>query len=172
MMNPSGWIAGMVAACLIGLALVPMAKAHNVYSSFTEIEWNADDNSIEVIVQLHSHELETKLSLLLDQRLSFLDENDLPTLEQATGSYLINSLMLSLDGQTVDLIFLGLETDGQNVIAYLEQDWPRQPKALEFYNRVFLEELPGQVNSVLATVSGVRQGGDININSGPISFIF
>ena len=171
-MRPAGWFGGMVAACLMGLTFVPMAFAHNVYSSFTEIEWNADDNSIEVIVQLHSHELETKLSLLLDQRLSFLDENDLPTLEQATGAYLINNLMLNLDGQAVDLIFLGLETDGQNVIAYLEQDWPGEPKALEFYSRVFLDDLPGQVNSVLATVSGVRQGGDININSGPVSFIF
>lgn len=166
------WCRYCVLGCLLGLMQLPAVNAHNVYSSFTEIEWNADDNSIEVIVQLHGHELETKLSILLDQRLSFFDETDLPILEQATGEFLVSNLMLNLDGQGVNLIFLGLETDGQNVIAYLEQDWPAQPKGMEFFNRIFLEDLPGQVNSVLATVNGVRQGGDINIDSGPVSFIF
>ncbi len=166
------WHFAWVSACLLMLAFLPTANAHNVYSSFTEIEWNSDDNSIEVIVQIHSHELETKLSLLLDQRLSFFEENDFPALEKATGALLSDSLDLKLDGQSVDLIFLGLETDGQNVIAYLEQDWPSAPKGMEFFNRIFLEDLPGQVKSVLATVDGVRQGGDINIDTGPVSFIF
>ena len=159
-------------ACFLVVFIAPVAGAHNVYSSFTEIEWNAADKSIEVIVQLHGHELETKLSILLDQRLSFFEEENLPALEAATGQYLRENMMLNLDGQSVNLVFLGLETDGQSVIAYLEQDWPEAPQGLEFYNRVFLEDLPGQVNSVLATVNGVRQGGDINIDSGSVSFVF
>ena len=162
----------LLVACFFAALFTPIASAHNVYSSFTEIEWNAADKSIEVIVQLHGHELETKLSILLDQRLSFFDEENLPALETATGQYLQENMMLNLDGQPVELVFLGLETDGQSVIAYLEQDWPEAPQGLEFYNRVFLEDLPGQVNSVLATINGFRQGGDINIDSGSVSFVF
>lgn len=149
-----------------------VGTAHNVYSSFTEIEWNANDNSLEVIVQIHGHELETKLSLMLDERMSFLEEADLPRLEAATGNLLSQNLLLMVDGKPVDLLFLGLETDGQSVVAYLEQDWPEAPREVQFMNRLFLDDLAGQVNSVLVTVGDNRQGGDITVDSGPISFIF
>lgn len=147
-------------------------RAHNVYTSFNQIDWNASDNSIELVVQIHGHELETKLSLLLDRRLSFLEEADLPALEMATGQFLIDHIRLSIDEQPVELIFLGIESDGQTVTAYLEQDWPQAPQTIRFMNSIFLEDLPGQVNSVLVTVDGTRQGGDISLESKVLAFKF
>ena len=157
---------------VVFLCLSSSTQSHNVYGSFSEIEWNAGDGSIELVVQIHSHELETKLSLLLDERLSFLEDADFPVLEQATGEFLRETLFLQLDETPIDLIFLGIETDGQTVYAYLEQDWTNAPTSVEFMNTMFLDDLAGQVNSVLATVEGERQGGDILVDSGPIRFLF
>ncbi len=158
---------------LTAIFLWPNAThGHNVYNSFSQIEWNPGDSSIELVVQIHSHELETKLSIQLDERLSFLEDADFPVLEQATGDFLKQNLFLQLDGQPVDLIFLGIETDGQTVYAYLEQDWENTPIAIEFMNSMFLDDLAGQVNSVLATVDGVRQGADILADSEPVKFLF
>ncbi len=157
---------------LAGLDTSPNVQAHNVYSSFTQIDWNAADNSIELVLQIHSHELETKLSLLLDQRLSFLEDDDFKMLETATGDFIKANISLVLDDRPVDLIFLGIETDGQTVIAYLEQDWAERPVSIDIMNTIFLEELPGQVNSVLAAVGGNRRGGDIMLDTGPLHFKF
>ncbi len=166
----------LMLAALVGVVLSVSSahtlKAHNVYSSFSQIDWNESDNSIELVVQIHSHELEEKLSILLDKRLSFLNDEDFRELEAATGSYLRSNINLMLDDIPLDLIFLGIETDGQTVVAYLEQDWPQAPTSIDFMNQIFLPDLAGQINSVLATVNGTRQGGDINWETGPLRFTF
>ena len=154
----------------LSLLFAPSLSAHNVYSSFSQLDWNDADGSIELVMQIHSHELETKLSLLLDRRLSFLEDADFNTLQTATKNYVSNNIAVRLDDTLVELIFLGIETDGQTVIAYLEADWPNKPQQLEFMNSIFLEDIPGQVNSVIATVMGTRKGGDITTVSGPVSF--
>lgn len=146
--------------------------AHNIYSSFAQIDWNDSDNSIELVLQIHSHELETKLSLLLDKRLSFLEEGDFVALQAATGEFIDGSVSLAIDGVPVTLVFLGIETDGQTVFAYLEQDWPSQPHTITFRNDMFLDDLPDQINSTLAIVKGVRKGGNITRDSGPLRFDF
>lgn len=166
-----------ISAFLVMLGMMALGtfaplKAHNVYNSISQVEWNASDNSIELVVQIHGHELETKLSILNDRRMSFLEDADFGDLEKATGDYLTSHINLALDETPVDLIFLGIETDGQTVIAYLEQDWPSAPSSVDYMNSIFLEDLAGQVNSVLVTVGENRQGGDIGINTGPLRFVF
>lgn len=161
------WIrAFMLALLACGTAMV--AHAHNVYTSFSRIDWNASDGSIEVILQIHAHELETKLSLMADERLSFLEDADLPALEAAAAPLMARMIALEIDGTPVPLGYLGLETDNQNVLLYLEADWPTAPTQLRFMNALFLEDLPDQVNSVLVVVKGERRGGDITAESGPI----
>lgn len=157
---------------LLAPAIEKPVSAHNVYNSFTQIDWNASDGSIELVIQLHGHELETKLSLLLDQRLSFLEDDDFPALEAATGTFIQSNIAIALNGEPVDLLFLGIESDGQTVVAYLEQDWPTEPQTIDFMNRIFLEDLPNQVNSVLAAVGGNTRGGDITLDTGPLRFNF
>lgn len=165
-------LVALVGVISLSVVSAPGLRAHNVYSSFSQIDWNESDNSIELVVQIHSHELEEKLSLLLDKRLSFLNDEDFRELETATGSYLRSNINLMLDDTPLDLIFLGIETDGQTVVAYLEQDWPQAPTSIDFMNQIFLADLAGQINSVLATVNGTRQGGDINWDTGPLRFTF
>ena len=148
------------------------AHAHNEYRSFSQLDWNDADGSIELVMQIHSHELETKLSLLLDERLSFLEDDDFEKLQTATHHYIFNNITLELDGKPVTLLFLGMESDGQNATAYLEADWSEEPRTIKFMNSMFLEDLPGQINSVLGTVMGVRKGGDITATSGPVRFDF
>lgn len=164
----------MPALSLVGLwlLLAPSLSAHNVYNSFSQLDWNDADGSIELVMQIHSHELETKLSLLADRRLSFLDDADFDTLQTATRDYVKNNIAVRLDDTLVELMFLGIETDGLTVIAYLEADWSKQPKQIEFMNSIFLGDIPEQVNSVLATVKGERKGGDITEASGPVNFVF
>lgn len=159
-------------AVFLACIFAPSLAAHNVYSSFSQLEWNDADGSIELVMQIHSHELETKLSLILNRRLSFLEDADFDTLQTATSTYVSNNIAVRVDGIPVTLFFLGIETDGQTVIAYLEADWADEPEQLEFMNSMFLNDIPGQVNSVLATVKGVRKGGDITANSGPLYFDF
>jgi hypothetical protein len=147
-------------------------NAHSLYTSFTQIDWNKDDGSVELVMQLHSHELETKLSLLVDERLSFLEDADFPKLLDAAAPFIKNNTKIAVDGTVLDLTFIGMEVQYQTVLIYLEADWPKAPYHIQFMNSLFLGDLPGQINSVLAVVGGERRGADITHATGPAIFEF
>jgi len=145
---------------------------HNVYSSFTAIEWNSVDNSLEVIMQIHGHELEAKLSIDAGKRLSFLDNDDYPELEKATQQYVMQNLSLQVDDIPAELNYIGMETNGQIITVYLETVLPKAPSSMKIMNSILLDALPGQTNSVIATINGKRLGGDNTQTSGPITLTF
>lgn len=159
-------------AILLSCVIASATYAHNVYTTFTTIEWNEDDKSIELTTQLHAHELEARLSLDLGERLTFLSEDDFPKLEAAVGPLAKKLLAIKLDGKFVELEYLGMEMQGQTIFFYMEADWPTKPKEITFMNGLFIDELPGQVNSVMATIDGVRKGGEIRTGTGPATLSF
>ena len=159
--------------CLIAcMGYAAAAYAHNVYSSFTRIDWNAADSSIELVIELQAHELEAKLSVILDERLTFLEDHDYKSLEAATAVYIPQNIDLTVNGETVILTYLGMEVDKQRVRIYLEKDLINAPETLSFMNTILLQDLPGQTNIVLANIKGVKKGADITASSGPADFIF
>ncbi len=150
----------------------PPGWAHNVHSTATEIEWNDTDNSLEVIVQIHAHQLEARLSLDTGRRLTVLTDADLPTIERMAGNLIAENLHIDADGKMVPLDFLGIDVTDQVIYLYLEADWPNAPKEIKVMNSLFIRELPGQVNSVVAKVGRHRKGGRIASLTDPLLFTF
>ncbi|UTW57053.1 hypothetical protein KFE96_09250 [Kordiimonas sp. SCSIO 12603] len=148
------------------------ATPHNVYTSFTRIDWNARDNSIEVVFEIFSHELEAKLSVMADRRMTFLDDNDYEALSAAIPSYIEENLLILGDGKVVPLSYLGFEMQDQMIYMYLEADLPEAPKKISVMNAVLLDDLPGQTNTVMAVVNGDKQTDDIREGTGPVTFEF
>lgn len=146
--------------------------AHNVHSTATEIEWNGADNSLEVIVQLHAHQLEARLSVDAGRRLTVLADADMPKIERMAGKLITENLHVNADGKAVPLGFLGIDLTDQVIYLYLEADWPSAPKELQVMNSLFIQELPGQVNSVVAKVGRHRKGGKITSLADPLLFTF
>lgn len=160
-------------SCLFFLvAFQTPVHSHNVYSSFTLIEWNSSDNSIEAIIEIHAHELEAKLSVLLNERLTFLEDAGYRKLETATAQYIPSNIQLAVDSTSTPLTYLGMENEGQIIKVYLEADLSDAPKAIQFMNSILLDDLPGQVNTIVAIVDGKRVGGEITADTGPVNFTF
>ncbi|WP_262695541.1 DUF6702 family protein [Kordiimonas aquimaris] len=159
-------------ALLLALIVSPPLLAHNVYGSFTQIDWNNNDGSIELVMQTHSHELETKLSILSGERLSFLEDADFSKLQATMSLYARESIALKIDDQLINLDYIGMENQNQTIFIYMEANWATVPKRIEYMNTMLLEELPGQTNSVMAVVNGQRRGADITQSSGPADFSF
>ncbi|WP_308909564.1 DUF6702 family protein [Pseudokordiimonas caeni] len=161
-----------LAACLALLLAALPAAAHNVYASFTDVFWNSDDKSVELVVEAHAHEIEAYLSVELGKRMSFLDDKDIPELEKAVGPMIVGDIELSLDGTPVQLDYLGMKLEGQTLMLFLEADWPTRPKNVTILNKLLIGNLPGQTNSVLVRVGADRKGGDIREGSSSLSFDF
>ncbi|TNE65223.1 MAG: hypothetical protein EP335_05905 [Alphaproteobacteria bacterium] len=160
-------------ALLVSLwAISVPAGAHNVFATFTRIDWNASDHSVEFVIQLHAHELEARLSLDLGERLTFLEDADYPKLEKSVGHWALQAMDVKVDDKPLPLTYLGMELKGQEVLLYMEADWPTPPKSLTVMNAMFLHDLPGQTNTVMAVVNGARKAGEIRADSDPLRLEF
>ena len=157
--------------CLVVFFLYSSGSyAHGVFSSFTRIDWNTSDNSIELVIEIQAHELEAKMSGLLDEQLTFLDVAHYSRLETATAGYIPKHIQLSVNQQPIQLEYLGMEIDRELVHIYMESTLKEAPKSITFMNSMLLDDLPGQTNSVLAAVNGKKKGADITKGSGPAIF--
>lgn len=162
----------LIAALCLTLITGASLLAHNVYATLTEIEWNPRDRSLEVIMQMHAETLEARLSLDLGERLSFLEEGHFDRLEEAAGPLLAQNLAIEADGIMVPLNYLGLEFQDHDVILYLEASIEAKPGHLVVMNTLFLEDLPGQTNTIMVLVDGKRMADDIQMGTPPLEFTF
>lgn len=138
---------------LAGVTALP-ALAHTFYSALTRINYNDHAKTIEVIHRLIGHDLEAVLSFHEGAVLGF---EDTPHLDELAGAYLQANFSLELDGAPTPLEFIGLEQSGENILAYFEGASPDRPQEITVTNTIFLEELPQQTNTVVATI-GERRG--------------
>ncbi|MFC3050750.1 DUF6702 family protein [Kordiimonas pumila] len=163
---------GLIFCCILWVTITCPATAHNVFASITTIEWNESDNSIEAILELHGHELEAKLSFDKNERLSFLNDEDYDKLAAATKDYVSQNFHIDTNGNKIPLTYVGMETKGQLVTIYMEASLPSAPNNIAIHNDILLDALPGQTNSVIVTIKGVRKGGDITADTGPLILSF
>jgi len=167
------WLAPIAVFCCLSLgATLSPASAHNIFTTFTRIDWNKRAGTLEFVIQVHASDLEARLSLDLKKRLTFLEKKDYPALEHATGPWALHHLQLDVNDKPLPLTYLGMEMKDQLVYLYLETSCKDKPKQIRVMNSMFLEDLPGELNSVMAVVEGVRKAGEITGDSGSVEMEF
>lgn|GEM_PF-6305334 len=124
------------------------AFAHNLYHSFTTIEFNERANRVELMLQVHADELEALLSIRLKKRMSFMHDDDYDALVKAAGTELIRQYTISADGQPLTLEYVGLEVNDRTVYAYLKAPVTSAPTTYTVMNKLLLEELPKMKNQI------------------------
>ncbi|GEQ97766.1 hypothetical protein JCM17844_14030 [Iodidimonas gelatinilytica] len=134
---------------LLCLMLAIPAMAHSFYTALTRLNYNSEAQTIEVIHRLAAHDMEAVLSFQEKQVMSF--EKD-AQLEGLAGDYLIRHFTLDIDGKAIPLQFIGLEFSGEDLIGYFEGPLKAAPQKIAITNRIFIDELPGQINTLVATI--------------------
>ncbi|NVJ98459.1 MAG: hypothetical protein HWE25_09920 [Alphaproteobacteria bacterium] len=168
----TGYLKRILAATyLVVLSALP-ASAHDIHATMTEVLWNERDQSLELVVEMHAELLEARLSIELGERLSFLEEQHFDVLQSATAPLLEEHLYLSEGEAPINLTYLGLEYRDDHVYLYLETEMSEAPKTLTVMNSLFLDDLPGQINTVVAKVGEKMEAGQITVSSDPVIFRF
>lgn len=154
---------------LLFFATLP-GKTHNIHATMTEVTWNDRDRSLELVLEMHAELLEARLSLDLGEKLSFLNEGQTEKLQMYAEPLIIDHLMVSANSQPIQLLYLGLEYQDDHVYIYLEQSLENEPANLRVMNTLFLDDLPGQTNSVVVRVGTFEDAGKISASSEPLFF--
>jgi hypothetical protein len=142
------------------LLFVPMfvttaAPAHTFHASLTRLEYDQQEELLEISIQVFSNDLENALSRRSGKRIR-LDKS--PDAANLSMSYLNDALNLKRsDGQNMTLSWVGMEPQADSVWIYVEVKQPGGIDCFEMRNCVFFDLFDDQINRV-HVVNGNKKG--------------
>lgn len=136
-----------------GLALT----RHPIHVSVTEIEYDAAEQELEIMMRIFVDDLENALRLHHKQAGLDILNADEGTAKKLIGAYLLTHFNVVLDNKKTRLEYLGQEVEGQAFICYILAPGIQNWKSCEVTNSVLFELFNDQSNIVHVTNGGVTR---------------
>lgn len=108
---------------------------HETYLSVTEIEYNKEEKSIQIISRVFIDDLEDVLSKRYQREIKLSYKKDLKANKAIIGKYLDKKLKISVEGSPRELKFLGSKFDADQIVLFVESP------NVESFNKVEVENL-------------------------------
>jgi hypothetical protein len=140
---------------MLGCAAFPAGvAAHTFHTSLMEMDYNAETQSVEIAVQVFSHDLESVLTKRNGKSVR-LDKT--PNVAELTLAYLQSACTLkNREGQEKTFNWVGMEAKADAVWLYVETKMPEGLDGAEMRDRIFFEQLEDQVNLVHVKYNGKK----------------
>ncbi len=127
-----------------------LASAHTYHSSIAQVEYIAARRAIEVMVFLHTEDLER-----LFQEQHGRQANFEPAADAFVQRFLQKAFVVrDAQGRPVPQKWVGLELKVHFAVAYFELPAPQGPARWTLTNRIFLDRLPDQLNTAQIKLDG------------------
>lgn len=142
---------GVALLLLVTLTAGVNLQAHPFHATYTEVDWNAKSKVLEVALRVQPEDLDRVLSLRTKRK---IDIEKTKGVDKLIQTYLAEVFLVEPKlKQPVAIRWIGKEVSSKEAWLYFEIPRPQGIEGLKLLNRIFLEILPDQVNTVR-----VRQG--------------
>ena len=132
------------------------AKDHETYLSVTEIEYDLEQKSVQIISRVFINDFEDVLSKRYQQDISLSYKADLKSNKMLMQKYLAKKLVLQVDGKEINLKLLGSKFDADQIVLFLEAENIQTFKKVEVENLILTDLFDAQKN-----ITHVKKGDDI-----------
>jgi hypothetical protein len=142
---------------LVALTCFPAeggSARHTFHTSLMQAEYNEQEKSVEISIQVFAHDLENILSKRNGKRIR-LDKT--PDADKLTLAYLSEAVNLkNREGQLKTFSWVGMESQADAVWLYIETKMPEGLQGAQLRNRIFFDLLEDQVNLVHIKYEGKK----------------
>ena len=121
---------------------------HKFYVSLTEVRFNSESGRIEVSIRIFPDDLDHALFESEGIHTQLATELETPEADSLLELYLLEHFSLEVNGEPIELEFLGKEPEADAIWCYLESDQVAEPKAYTVYNSILTHTFEDQVNIV------------------------
>lgn len=105
---------------ILFISLSSFKTLHKFYVSVTQIEYNEEQQSLQIISRIFIDDIEKVLKNRYDENIELVSEKQEVKVDQYLSTYLNQKLTIIVDGKEVVFNFLGKEYDNDLVLCYLE----------------------------------------------------
>lgn len=136
---------------ILFIALLPLlayTAAHKFYVSATDIEYNQQNKSLQVISHIFIDDLEKLLQERYSKDLFLLKEGEHPQADKYVQKYFQDKLHIRVNGKELELNYLGKEYDKDELLVYIEVTDVEPIHSIFVENAVLTDIFPEQKNVV------------------------
>lgn len=116
--------------------------------SITSLNYNAQNNSLEIIVKFFTDDLEKALEETTDKALFLATNKEADETDSLLKVYLLNHMTFTQKNKVLPLVFLGKEADRDYTFTYLEIEKFNPSKTTQITNNLLISTYEDQVNQV------------------------
>lgn len=139
---------------LIILLLSFAFTLHKYYISLTEVEFNKEQKSVQMIMSVFLDDLEFAMNDEFNIDAQIENSNETKDLDVYFFRYLQNHFRISINNKKKNYTFIGKEYKGQIVYFYLEINNISSIKTIEVNNTILIKNFPEQRNLVKVKLNG------------------
>lgn len=136
------------------LGLSSFSEAHKFYVSVTEIEHNEKVESLQIISRVFIDDFENVLKARYNKDIKLGKNLESAGVEEFVEKYLKQKINISLDGETVELNYLGKEYQNDMLLFYIEVPQVKHFKKIAVKNSVLMDLFEDQKNLVHIELNG------------------
>jgi len=130
---------------------------HKYYISVTQVEYVQDKQSVQIISRIFIDDLEKALRHNYDENITLDEDNEEDAINGYIEKYINDNLVISINGQTNALDFIGKEYDGDIMRFYVEIPGIQKVNSFKVSNRTLFDVCTDQQNIVKTKIYGKQK---------------
>ncbi|MDY8138630.1 DUF6702 family protein [Aquimarina sp. 2201CG5-10] len=134
--------------CLALLPLTSFTNKHKFYVSVTQIDYNTEEQSLQIISRIFIDDIEEVLRKRYDEAIELGAKTDDTKTDDYLKRYLEQKLSVLVNGKEVRFSFLGKEYEDDLILCYLEVEQITALDTIEVSNQVLMDFFEEQQNII------------------------
>ena len=135
---------------------IPKKIEHKFYVSTTTIEFKEEKNVIQITCQLFIDDVEKSLNRY-QEGIKLAPDSNKQVIDKLLKKSLKKTILISIDGETTDLIYIGREYKNDILQCYFEANAPASSQNLSIENRTFFDLFEDQQNIIHYKNKSIRK---------------
>jgi len=144
-------------ASVVCLFLCTSFATHKYYLSVTDITYNKEEGSLQMITRLFYDDLEDVLRERYKEGLTVDETSNQEELDLYIRKYMNAKVIIKVDGETKTLSYLGKEYEDDYVVCYVEITGVDSLTTLEIDNTLLMDAFTEQKNMVHTDILGKKK---------------
>ncbi|KAA1247145.1 DUF6702 family protein [Aquimarina sp. RZ0] len=133
---------------IVFIALSSFTTLHKFYVSVTQIEYDEEQKSLQIISRIFIDDMEDVLRERYDESIELVSEKEPDRLDEYIFKYLSKKLLIIVNGEEVRFTFIGKEYENDLIICYLEVENIPSLEKIEVSNQVLMDFFEEQQNII------------------------
>lgn len=142
---------------LLVVPLLTAASVHKYYLSVTDLTYDEEAQSIQIITRMFYDDLEKVLQERYDTDILVDATSDQDKLDMYLKKYLSKKIDITVDGTSRELLFIGKEYEDDYVVIYTEVADIESISLFEIENTLLMDLFPEQKNMVHTLINGKKK---------------